>query len=119
MTSLLKTFAFRTTILRILPLALLSGASMHAQWDSPYGYQGEERTARHHQQHERQDVKEHQREEKYQYGTSWELRQHQKEERHQLKHHQRDERGYGDQYNGYGHQERNRDYNERNYGRPY
>ncbi len=85
------TLPLRNALLWIAPLALLSGNSAKAQWASPYAYQDEH--AHHHD--EKHAIKDHQREERYLYGNSWELRRHQQEERHQLKHHQRDERRYG------------------------
>ncbi|MCI0387328.1 MAG: hypothetical protein MOB07_00955 [Acidobacteria bacterium] len=49
----------------------------------------------HHQRHERRDLREHQRSERYYYGDSRALREHQRRERHRLEHHQRAERrGY-------------------------
>lgn len=58
----------------------------------------------HHQRHERQDLREHQRRERYLYGNSRALREHQRRERYQLNRHQyferrrfdrRFDRGYG------------------------
>jgi len=69
----------------------------------------------HHQWHERQDLRDHQRRERYYYGDSWALREHQWRERHWLENHQRNERRYydrgyyGDGY-GFG---RGRGYNRR------
>jgi hypothetical protein len=58
----------------------------------------------HHQRHERQDLRDHQRRERYLYGNSRELREHQRRERYQLNRHQRFERYRFDRrYNrGYG-----------------
>jgi hypothetical protein len=51
----------------------------------------------HHQQHERQDLRDHQRRESYYYGDSRALREHQRRERYGLERHQRFERrGYYD-----------------------
>ena len=46
----------------------------------------------HHQRHERQDLNDHQRRERYYYGNSRALREHQRRERYQLDRHQRFER---------------------------
>jgi len=46
----------------------------------------------HHQQHERRDLRDHQRRERYYYGDSRALREHQRRERYQLERHQRFER---------------------------
>jgi len=46
----------------------------------------------HHQQHERQDLREHQRRERYLYGNSRALHEHQRRERYELNRHQRFER---------------------------
>jgi type II secretory pathway component PulJ len=46
----------------------------------------------HHQRHERQDLREHQRREHYLYGDSRALREHQRRERYELERHQRFER---------------------------
>src|SRR5215510_14222610 len=62
----------------------------------------------HHQWHERRDLGEHQRRERYYYGDSPELRDHQRRERYDLDRHQRFERRrYFDErfnrgYYGYG-----------------
>ena len=95
----------RKTVLWIAPMALLSGTIGYAH-DRYYGdgYY-DDHARRHHQRDERRAQKEHEREERYRYGNSWELRQHQKEERHQLKHHQRDERRDG-YYNSDGYDNR-------------
>ena|SRR5215813_4289144 len=45
-----------------------------------------------HQRHERQDLREHQRRERYLYGDSRALREHQRRERFELERHQRFER---------------------------
>jgi hypothetical protein len=110
----------RKAALWIVPMGFLSGTSMYAQWGPHYGYE-DEHAVRHHQRHEKRDLKDHQREERYRYGDGWALRRHQKEERHELRHHQNDERDYhnerdyGDRY-GY----RSRDqYGDRDYHRPY
>jgi hypothetical protein len=47
---------------------------------------------RHSQGHERRDLKDHQRQERYYYGNDHATRDHQRAERDQLKHEQRDER---------------------------
>jgi hypothetical protein len=106
---------FKRAILWVVPLGLLAGTSMYAQWNGPYGYGGDDHAMRHHQWHEREALREHQRQERYYYGDSWELRQHQKEERHELRHHEREERRYGDPYGysrGYSHYDRD-DYDRR------
>src|SRR5262249_33609050 len=93
----LKTQLLRKAALWIIPVGLLSGTAVHAQWAQPYGYYDNyDHAMRHHQRDEKGDLKQHQREERWYYGDSWALRQHQREERHELKHHQRHERGYGD-----------------------
>ena len=46
----------------------------------------------HHQRHERQDLREHQRRERYLYGNSRALREHQRREHYELNRHQRFER---------------------------
>jgi hypothetical protein len=68
----------------------------------------------HHQRHERQDLRKHQRRERYLYGNNRALREHQRRERYGLERHQRFERrrfdrrfdrgyGYGRGYGrGYG-----------------
>jgi hypothetical protein len=88
----------RKAALWIVPMGLLSGTTMYAQSGPQYGYYDDEDAMRHHQHHEKRDLKEHQREERYLYGNGWALREHQPEERHQLRHHQHDERGYDDPY---------------------
>lgn len=87
-------------MLCVAPLALLGGAAAQAQWAQPYGYDDYGHAMRHHQRDEKRDLKEHQREERWNYGDSWALRQHQREERHELKHHQQREHGY-DEFNGF------------------
>ena len=109
-----KSRFLRTALLWFAPVALLGGSSMKAQWSSPYGSTDEYNESRHHQHNEKHAIKDHQRQERYLYGNSWELRRHQQEERHQLKHHQRDERRYGE-VDGYGRSNRDDGY----YGRPY
>jgi hypothetical protein len=92
-----STQLIRKATLWIIPLGLLSGTAVHAQWAPQYGYYDSyDHATRHHQREEKRDLKQHQREERWYYGDSWALRQHQQEERHELKHHQRDERRYGD-----------------------
>jgi hypothetical protein len=100
----------RKAALWMVPLAFLSGTTMYAQ--SGYGYD-DDHAVRHHQKHEKRDLKEHQREERYLYGDGWALRQHQREERHQLRHHQHDERNYRNYDDAYGY--RDRDYGYRNH----
>ncbi len=59
----------------------------------------------HHQWHERQDLRDHQRRERYYYDDSRALREHQRRERYQLERHQRfeDRRYYDGRFNrGYG-----------------
>src|SRR5262245_15589614 len=59
----------------------------------------------HHQRHERQDLREHQRRERYLYGDSRALRRHQQRERYELDRHQRFERRRDfdrDYHRGYG-----------------
>ena len=59
----------------------------------------------HHQWHERQDLRDHQRRERYYYGDSRALREHQRRERYELDRHQRfeDRRYYDGRFNrGYG-----------------
>jgi hypothetical protein len=57
----------------------------------------------HHQWHERQDLRDHQRRERYYYGDSRALREHQERERYQLERHQRFERRFDGRFNrGYG-----------------
>lgn len=57
----------------------------------------------HHQRHERQDLREHQRRERYYYGDNHALREHQRREWRRLEHHQRHERrDYRYRYNGRG-----------------
>ena len=85
-----NTTFLRKAILWLAPMTLLSGTAAHAQWAQPYGYYDDYGHA----------TRGHEREERWYYGNSWELRQHQREERHQLKHHQQHERGYGD-FNGF------------------
>ena len=63
----------------------------------------------HHQWHERQDLRDHQRRERYYYGDSPELREHQWRERRQLGHHQYHER-YGYYNDGYYNGRYNRGY---------
>jgi hypothetical protein len=46
----------------------------------------------HHQRHERQDLRKHQRRERYLYGNNRALREHQRRERYELNRHQRFER---------------------------
>jgi hypothetical protein len=85
----------RKAALWIAPVALLGGASVYAQdhdFYQGYNFDDYNHATRHHQRYEKHALKDHQREERYYYGNSWELRQHQREERHGLKHHQRDER---------------------------
>ena len=114
-----KSPILRNTLFWIAPLALLSGSSLSAQWSSPYGYQDDYHgEARRHQHDEKHAIKDHQREERYLYGNSWELRRHQHEERHQLKHHQRDERRYDDS-DGYRRYDRNGGYEGGYSGQPY
>jgi len=103
---------FRKADLWVAPLGLLSGT---AQWASPYGYYDDEHATRHHQWHEKRDLREHQRDERRYHGDSWELRQHQNQERHQLRRHQGDERRYD---NGFGYQDRYYD-RRGDYGRRY
>ena len=98
MMSGLKTQLLRKAAFWIIPVGLLSGTAVHAQWAQPYGYSDRDHAMRHHERDEKRDLKQHQREERWNYGDSWALRQHQQEERHDLKHHQRDERGYGNGY---------------------
>ena len=95
---LVNTNLLKRAILLMAPMALLVPTAAHAQWAPSYGYY--DHATRHHQRDEKRDLKEHQREERWQYGDSWEVRQHQKEERHELKHHQKNERGH-DGYNGF------------------
>jgi hypothetical protein len=51
----------RKAALWIVPLAFLSGATTYAQ----DGYYDDEHALRHHQRHEKRDLKQHQREERY------------------------------------------------------
>ena len=55
----------------------------------------------HSQSHERRDLKDHQRQERYYNGNSYATRDHQRAERDQLKHEQRAERRGGYYNNGY------------------
>lgn len=88
----------RKVVLLAAPIVLVGATTAQAQ---SYGYYDDYGHAtRNHQRDEKRDLKEHQRQERWNYGNSWELRQHQREERHQLKHHQQRERGYDD-FNGY------------------
>ena len=64
------------------------------RYNGGYG-DGYSRQNGHHRKHEKQDLKDHQRDERAYYGNGRALREHQREERHQLKHHQRNERSYG------------------------
>ncbi len=95
-------FGFSTQLLRkaalwIIPVGLLSGTAVDAQWAPQYGYyDNHDDATRHHHRDEKRDLRQHQREERWYYCDSWALRQHQQEERHELKHHQRDELRYGD-----------------------
>lgn len=86
----------------IAPLALLGGTVAYAHdpyqnrysnsgYDNGYGYNGDPDT-RYHQRDERRTLRQHQDEERYYNGDSWELRQHQREERRDLRRHQRNER---------------------------
>ncbi len=109
----------RKAVLLVVPLGLLSGTTMNAQWGSPYGWD-DDHGLRHHQKHEKRDLKQHQREERYYYGDSWALRQHQREERHRLRHHQHNERNYRDYDDAYGYRRREDRYRDRDeYYRPY
>lgn len=90
----------KRAILWIAPMTLLVPTAAHAQWAPSYGYYDHDHSTRHHQRDEKRDLREHQREERWQYGESWALRRHQREERHELKHHQKNECGVGD-FNGY------------------
>ena len=56
----------------------------------------------HHQRYERQDLRNHQRRERYYYGNSRALREHQRRERYQLERHQRFERRRDHYRNGRG-----------------
>jgi hypothetical protein len=53
----------------------------------------------HHQQHERRDLREHQRSERYYYGNSRALRERQRRERYELQRHQRFERRFDGRFN--------------------
>ncbi len=87
---------FRKAILLIAPIGLLSTSSLYAQWAPGYDRYDDGQVLHRHQHNEKHALKDHQREERYYYGSSRALREHQKEERRQLRGHQRYERGYDD-----------------------
>ena len=95
----MKGHLIRKAALWIAPLTLLGGISAFAHdpyqnrsYNYGYGYYGYDPDVRDHQRDERQTLRQHQDEERYQYGDSWELRDHQREERRELRRHQRGER---------------------------
>lgn len=94
-TNIVKHFVFGA----IFGAALLFGfgaseASAQTYQDRYYndGYNNRNnRRDRHHQTHEKRDLKHHQRHEREAYGNSRWLREHQRQEKRQLRHHQRHE----------------------------
>ncbi len=95
----MKSQLFRKAALGVATLGLLGGTIAYAHdpyhdrnYDYGYGYYDYDRDARHHQRDEKRALRQHQEEERYQYGDSWELREHQREEQRDLRRHQRGER---------------------------
>ena len=113
---------FKNAALWIGSLGLLGGTIAYAHdpyrnpnYDYGYGYDYN-RDVRDHQRDEKRALRNHQEEERYQYGDSWALREHQREERRELRGHQRGERyQFWNGWNPNGYYDRGGYYSDRPY----